>query len=436
MSDRRRQLPSVDAVARQIEGYPHGLVVAETRRLLAVWRKSDKVPEDAAATVRESLAALRRPSLRNVINATGVVLHTNLGRAPLGAMEALDAYSNLEYDLNSGKRGKRDVHLSALLDRLIGVPAIAVNNNAAAVYLVLNELAAGQEVVVSRGQLIEIGDGFRIPDIMQRAGVVLKEVGATNRTHLADYESAISERTRLLLIVHPSNFRIQGFCGQPARGEIVALGQKHGIPVYEDLGSGCLVDLKPYGIDEPLVQDCVGAGVDLVSFSGDKLMGGPQAGVIAGKAELVTRLRRNPMFRALRLDKLIIQQLEETLRAVLFEDWEHLPALRMIRQTADELQARAAAVAAQIPNAFLAKGQSVIGGGSTPEQTLPTWLVVLDGNAVTLEKKLRAYDPPVIGRIEDDRVVLDLRTVLPSQEATVIAAVRASTCEPAAPSPA
>ncbi|MBL8216126.1 MAG: L-seryl-tRNA(Sec) selenium transferase [Bryobacterales bacterium] len=436
MSDRRRQLPSVDAIARQIEGYPHALVVAETRRLLASWRKSDTVPEDAVAAVRDALAELKRPSLRNVINATGVVLHTNLGRAPLASVEALDAYSNLEYDLSSGKRGKRDVHLSALLDRLLGVPAIAVNNNAAAVYLVLNELAAGQEVIVSRGQLIEIGDGFRIPDIMQRAGVVLKEVGATNRTHLADYETSITERTRLLLIVHPSNFRIQGFCGQPSREEIVALGRKRGIPVYEDLGSGCLVDLKPYDIDEPLVQDCVGAGMDLVSFSGDKLMGGPQAGIIAGRPDLVTRLRRNPMFRALRLDKLILQQLEATLRAVLFEDWEQLPALRMIRQTAAEIQARATAMAAQIPNASIAPGQSVMGGGSTPEQTLPTSLVLLEGPAVTLQKKLRSYNPPVIARIEDNRVVLDLRTVLPSQEATVIAAVRASTCEPAAPSPA
>jgi L-seryl-tRNA(Ser) seleniumtransferase len=436
MSDRRRQLPSVDAVARQVEGYPHGLVVAETRRLLAAWRKSDTVPEDAAQAVREALAALKRPSLHNVINATGVVLHTNLGRAPLAPAEALDAYSNLEYDLGSGKRGKRDVHLTALLDRLIGAPAIAVNNNAAAVYLVLNELAAGQEVVVSRGQLIEIGDGFRIPDIMQRAGVVLKEVGATNRTHLADYENAITDRTRLLLIVHPSNFRIHGFCGQPSREEIVALGASRGIPVYEDLGSGCLVDLKPYGIDEPLVQDCIGASVDLVSFSGDKLMGGPQAGLIAGKPELITRLRRNPMFRALRLDKLILQQLEATLRAVLFEDWEQLPTLRMIRQTTGELRTRAEAVAAQIPGASTTPGQSVIGGGSTPEQTLPAWLVVLESNAVALEKKLRAHNPPVIARIENDRVVLDLRTVLPSQEATVIAAVRASICEPATPSPA
>jgi len=434
MSDRRRQLPSVDAVARQIEGYPHALVVSETRRVLEQLRQGGAFPDEVVERVRAALEALQRHSLRDVINATGVVLHTNLGRAPLGAVEPLQAYSNLEYDLTTGKRGKRDVHLGAVLERLLGAPAIAVNNNAAAVYLVLNELAAGQEVIVSRGQLIEIGDGFRIPDIMQRAGVILKEVGAPNRTHLADYENAITDRTRMLLIVHPSNFRIQGFCGQPERAELVALGRKHGIPIYEDLGSGCLVDLQPYGIDEPLVQDALRAGVDIVSFSGDKLMGGPQAGLITGNAGLIARLRRNPMFRALRLDKLILQHLEATLRAILFEDWDRVPALGMIRQSAATLRARAEAIASQLEGATVIEGQSVIGGGSTPEQTLPTWLIRLPGHAVTLEKRLRAYDPPIIARIEKDHVVLDPRTVLPAQEALIVQAVRASTCAAAASS--
>jgi len=278
---------------------------------------ADEIPIEAE--VERSLEAMALPSLKRVINATGVVLHTNLGRAPLGRQSPIPGYSNLEYDLDSGKRGKRDVHASDLFERLLGRPAIAVNNNAAAIYLALNELAAGYEVIVSRGELIEIGDGFRIPDIMQRSGAVLREIGTTNRTGIQDYRNAITERTRLLLRVHPSNFRMEGFTARPELAELVALGQERGIPVYEDLGSGCIVDLRPFGIDEPLVADSLRAGTDLVSFSGDKLLGGPQAGILAGKPEIIARLRRNPMFRALRLDKLIYQSLGETLRAVLLE---------------------------------------------------------------------------------------------------------------------
>ena len=263
------------------------------------------------ARVEQALAALERPSLRRVVNATGVVLHTNLGRAPLGPIHVLPGYSNLEYDLAAGRRGQRDVHAAGLLERLLGAPGIAVNNNAAAIFLALNELAAGGEVVVSRGELIEIGDGFRIPDIMARSGAAVREVGTTNRTGIADYRAAINERTRLLLRVHPSNFRISGFTARPELRELVALGRERGVPVYEDLGSGCVVDLLAFGIQEPLVSDSLKAGADLVSFSGDKLLGGPQAGILAGKPEIVARLRRNPLFRALRLDKIIYQALGE-----------------------------------------------------------------------------------------------------------------------------
>ena len=304
--------------------------------------------------VERNLAKLETPSLRRVINATGVVLHTNLGRAPLAPFEPLFGYSNLEYDLAAGRRGKRDVHASELIERLTGAPGIAVNNNAAAIYLALNELAAGFEVVVSRGELIEIGDGFRIPEIMQRSGAMLREVGTTNRTHIDDYREAINERTRLLLRVHPSNFRIEGFTARPELSELVALAKERGVPLYEDLGSGCVADLRAFGVEEPLVADSIRAGVNLVSFSGDKLLGGPQAGILAGDAKLVARLRRNPMFRALRLDKLIYQALETTLRNLVLERWDQIPALRMISQSSEEL---ARAVGAAAADAWIVCGR-------------------------------------------------------------------------------
>jgi L-seryl-tRNA(Ser) seleniumtransferase len=347
------------------------------------------------------------------------VLHTNLGRAPLGPLNPVAGYSNLEYDLATGKRGKRDAHTSGLLERLLGAPGIVVNNNAAAILLALNELAAGGEVIVSRGELIEIGDGFRIPEIMARSGAVLREVGTTNRTHLDDYRAAIGERTRLLLRVHPSNFRMTGFTARPELRELAALGKQRGIPVYEDLGSGCMADLRAFGIDEPLVADSLKAGADLVSFSGDKLLGGPQAGILAGKAEVVGRLRRNPLFRALRVDKLICEALEGTLRNLLLERWAKIPALAMMAQTAAEVYQRAEALLMRFPDvdAEILPGKSVIGGGATPDQTLETWLIAPHcASAVEGEKMLRAADPPVIGRIEADRLVLDLRTVLPGEE--------------------
>ncbi len=421
-----RDLPSVEtllaALRDRFPAYPHGLLKAEAQAAVRAAREAIRaaapVPEPLpAATAR--LASLAEPSLRPVINATGVILHTNLGRAPLGEFTAIGGYSNLEYDLAAGRRGKRDNHCGPLLERLAGAPTITVNNNAAAVYLVLHALAKGGEVIVSRGELIEIGDGFRIPDIMRAAGVKLVEVGATNKTNLADYANAITPRTRLMLRVHPSNFHITGFTGKPSLQELVSLG----VPVYEDLGSGALVNLRPFGVDEPLLGESLRAGVAVVSFSGDKLLGGPQAGCIAGQAELVAKIRRNPMYRALRLDKLQIQAMERTLRALLLEDYEAVPALRMIRMTAEDVRVRAEALAARIPGSRVVAGESVIGGGSTPDQRLATWLVAVPGAAHRLEKRLRARG--VVARVENGELVLDLRTVLPEEEAALGEAVGA-----------
>lgn len=434
MNDALRQLPSVDEVALRLngrtDGIPRRLLINEIRWSIERSRQAilkGRQPLDIDRDVMRALRRMREPSLRHVINATGVVLHTNLGRAPLVNFVTLTGYSNLEYDLETGKRGKRDTHLGGLLEALTGRPGIAVNNNAAAVYLVLHELAAGGEVIVSRGQLIEIGDGFRIPDIMTRAGVTLREVGTTNRTNIDDYRNAINERTRLLLIVHPSNFRISGFTGQPSRLELVELGREKGIPVYEDLGSGCVVDLSPYGIHEPLAQECIHDGVGIVSFSGDKLLGGPQAGLIAGDTELVQRVRRNPMFRAFRLDKLILQVLETTLRHLVLENYDALPALRMIRESAERVGERSEALLRQVPDlqAHVEPATSVIGGGSTPEQTLPTFHIVIDlPDAVAWERALRLGDPPVIAMIENNKVRLDLRTVSPVEEPLLLDRLR------------
>jgi L-seryl-tRNA(Ser) seleniumtransferase len=408
-----RELPSVHEVMTQLgdltDRFPHPLVVSEIRSALEDARqriRSGKAVMPIAELVGQSLNSWTQPSLRRVINATGVVLHTNLGRAPLGPVDICPGYSNLEYDIATGTRGKRDSHTSPLLEKLLGKPAIAVNNGAAALYLVLHELAAGYEVIVSRGELIEIGDGFRIPEIMARSGAILREVGTTNRTHIRDYRDAINDRTRLVLRVHPSNFHISGFTARPSVDDLAALAKESGIPVHEDLGSGCMID---NGLHEPLVRASLAAGIHLVSFSGDKLLGGPQAGIIAGDPGLVTRVRRNPMFRALRLDKMMCQALESTLRAFVLEDWERLPALRMIRMTAEEIRERARSL---FPGAELITGESVIGGGSTPDQAIPTWLVSLP----LIEKKLRQNDPPVISRVENGRTLLDLRTVFPDEE--------------------
>ena len=426
-----RSLPSVHEVIERLgtamDAYPREVVLAEIRAVLAARRRRG-VGESGGeeAEVIEGLERLRRPSLCRVINATGVILHTNLGRAPLGRMVAEPGYSNLEYDLATGRRGKRDVHIGGLLERLLGAPAIAVNNGAAAVFLVLNELAAGQEVIVSRGELIEIGDGFRIPEIMARSGVVLREVGTTNRTSLDDYAQAMNERTRVLLRVHRSNFRISGFTARPSLAELSALGRAHGVPVYEDLGSGCLVDLKAYGIDEPLAKASLEAGIDLVSFSGDKLLGGPQAGIIAGKAELVARVRRNPLYRALRLDKLSIQALSEALRRLLLKDFDRLPALHMLGLSAGQICRRAQRMVDQLadPRASVEAGESVIGGGATPEQPIATYVIAIASPAVTeLERRLREQSPPVIARIERERLLIDLRTVAEEEEPELMRAL-------------
>lgn len=429
-----RQLPSVDELASSLanlEGrFPRRLIVDECRRAIEAARRAIREGRPASGTlarrVSQSLELLAQPSLRRVINATGVVLHTNLGRAPLVAHEAAGLYSNLEYDLSAGRRGKRDWHTSPLLERLLGRPAVMVNNGAAAVWLVLNELAAGGEVIISRGELIEIGDGFRIPDIMARSGARLVEVGTTNKTRIEDYAAAITPQTRLLMRVHPSNFRMAGFTGRPSLEEICRLAAGHGLPVYEDLGSGCLTALRDYGIDEPTITESFAAGVDVLSFSGDKLLGGPQAGVMAGTPEIVQKLRAHPMFRALRLDKLVIASMETTLRHILLEEWDAVPVFRMIRMSPAEVHARAEklVLAWGRDDVELIEGESLVGGGSTPEQSLPTTLIAIPGDAVRLERRLRELDPPIIARIDDDHLLLDLRTVAPEEEEELLAALR------------
>jgi L-seryl-tRNA(Ser) seleniumtransferase len=308
---------------------------------------------------------------------------------------------------------------------LTGRPGIAVNNNAAAVLLTLHELARGGEAIVSRGELIEIGDGFRIPDIMAASGAELREIGTTNRTHIDDYRAAIGPRTRLLMRVHPSNFHIDGFTAKPSLDELAALARERGLPLYEDLGSGCIADLAAFGIEEPRVAQSLEAGVNLVSFSGDKLLGGPQAGLIVGDAELLARLRRNPLFRALRIDKLITQALETSLRHLVLERWDEIPALRMIRIPADVIRTRAERIRSQFPRLEIIQGWSVAGGGSTPGQSLPTWLLAIPGDAQAIEGRLRAFDPPIVARIEDDRVVIDLRTVFAEEEQLLVTALGA-----------
>jgi L-seryl-tRNA(Ser) seleniumtransferase len=405
-------------------------------------------------------------SLRPVINATGVVLHTNLGRAPLAQSalnhirETAGTYSNLEFDLDTGERGKRDVHVDRLFRKLLseqgragtpaapqsqndlggtGVPArpgesaistIVVNNNAAAVLLALNTLAEAGEVIVSRGELVEIGGSFRIPDVMAKSGAVLHEVGTTNRTRIGDYERAINERTRLLLRVHRSNFEITGFAEQPSIAELVALAQKHKFPLMEDLGSGALFDLKQVGINgEPGVLDSLRAGVHVVTYSGDKLLGGPQAGLISGREDLVKKMRSNSLFRALRVDKLTYAALEATLLAYVKRDYESVPAVRTMQLAKEEITKRAAAIVATIqsqsrqggrPQAKLEvlDGESLIGGGSAPSAVLPTTLIAVTCYSLSASEvaaRLRASDPPVIARVEDGRVLLDLRTVFPAQ---------------------
>ncbi|HXT75529.1 MAG TPA: L-seryl-tRNA(Sec) selenium transferase [Candidatus Eisenbacteria bacterium] len=455
-ADLLRQIPSVDellaqpGLARLAERIDRNVLLEVTRTVLAEVRA--KIAEESRLAVAaldpasletritEMVEQILSRSLQPVINATGVILHTNLGRAPLTAAaieefrRTATQYSNLEYDLEAGARGKRDVHTAQLLERLTGAEAaMVVNNCAAAVLLVLAALAKRGEVIVSRGELIEIGDGFRIPEIMAESGAVLREVGTTNRTRAADYERAIDEHTRLLLRVHPSNFTISGFTDKPSLEELVALSRRTNLPLVEDLGSGCLVNLSAAGITEPVVKQSIDAGVSLVMFSGDKLLGGPQAGIIAGKKELVTKVRRHPLFRALRVDKLTIAAMEATLGAYLRGAIDEIPALRMIRLSVQELQRRTDGflreLMPQLPageaEVDIVDGASLAGGGSTPTQSLPTKIVRIASarySAAQLEQRLRRAPAriSVIARVEENRLVLDLRTVFQEQEAPLL----------------
>lgn len=400
----------------------------------------DNAPQELERRLQQSLSY----SLRPVINATGVILHTNLGRAPLSqdalrhVAEISQGYSNLEFDLSTGERGKRDVHVSRLFAKLLNtaereVSTIVVNNNAAAVLLALNSLAEGGEVIVSRGELVEIGGSFRIPDVMAKSGAMLREVGTTNRTRLADYERAITDRTKLLLRVHRSNFQIVGFTEQPSLEELVALGRKHNLPVMEDLGSGELFDLRQAGVHgEPMIADSLRAGIDVVTYSGDKLLGGPQAGLISGDRELVAKIRSNPLFRALRVDKMFYAALEATLLAYLREDYDSIPALRMLRVTDGELQHRAEHIARQLRISApqleieVVESRSVLGGGAAPGSTLPSRALAVRSGGLSSDemlRRLRQWATPIIARVEDDRVLLDLRTVEPAQDAMIVAAL-------------
>ena len=412
-------------------------VLAQLRRDIIAGVAAEEGAVEPAEIEKRTVEAVENvlaPSLKPVINASGVILHTNLGRAPLTAevveefRRVATQYSNLEYDVGAGARGKRDVHCARLLERLTGAEAaIVVNNCAAAVLLTLAALARGGEVVVSRGELIEIGDGFRIPEIMEQSGTMLREVGTTNRTRITDYENAINERTRLLFRVHPSNFTVSGFTEKPEVAELIALGERRGLPVVEDLGSGCLVDLSAAGVSEPTVRESVEAGFSLVLCSGDKLLGGPQAGIIAGNKELVAKVRRHPLFRALRVDKLTIAALEVTLRAYLRADWNEIPSQRMIRTTVEEISSRTIRLVEALRTRVrgtealfeIADGASLMGGGSTPAQSLSTRVLRIRSkhySATQLEARLRGGTAPVIARIEEDSVIVDLRTVFAAQE--------------------
>lgn len=409
---------------------------------LSVTAADQSLTEEVERRLETRAARFSQPSLRRVVNATGVIIHTNLGRAPLArqAVEALSetaaGYSNLEYDLKQGERGRRETHCQELMSRLAGSEAATVaNNNAAAVLLVLNTLAEGGEVIVSRGELIEIGGSFRIPDVMAKSGAILREVGTTNRTRIEDYQNAINDRTRLILRVHPSNYRIIGFTHRPGAEEIGDVARRAGVPSFEDLGSGCLIDLSPFGVkDEPVVADSLRAGISVVSFSGDKMLGGPQAGIIAGSREIVDRVARNPLMRALRVDKMTYAALEATLR--LYERGSaqtDVPVIRAIATSRDEIAERAArfgeSIAALTSGRFtieLEDGASVIGGGSAPEVKLPTVLVTMKAaemSAASLEERLRCFRIPIITRTERDRVMIDLRTVSIEEEAIILDAI-------------
>ncbi len=444
MIDPRRSLPAVAQLARELaatSAAPEHLCVVVARDVLADARRriaAGAVVVERATLIDEAqraLAALLSPGLQPVINASGVIIQTNLGRAPLSAA-ALRAmadigggYSNLEYDLDVGRRGARGGRLRDILQHLTGAEdALVVNNNAAAIYLVLGALAVGRAVIVSRGQAVEIGGGFRIPDVLRQSGARLVEVGTTNRTYARDYAAAIDDQTALLMRVHASNFRLVGFVHEPTLDELVAVAHARNIPLLDDLGSGTLLPTAPYGLPaEPTVGACIAAGADLVAFSGDKLLGGPQAGVIVGRAALIELVRQHPLMRALRVDKTTLAALEATLltyvrgRAI-----EELPVWRMIAAPAAQLQQRAAAIAAAVgPPACVVASAGAVGGGALPGATLPGYAVALPGGTARAAR-LRRQTPPVIARIADGQLLLDLRSVLPEHDAALSEVLRST----------
>lgn len=461
-SDLYRLLPSVDEVLHDpacvplLEREGHAAltetvrgVLAQLRDEIAAGRLSEASKVQLALTglpdaIARNMSAAMTFSLRPVINATGVILHTNLGRAPLADAaikrigEVAGRYSNLEFDVAAGERGKRDVHVERLFSRLLnqegvsGVRTVVVNNCAAAVMLALNTLAEGGEVVVSRGELVEIGGSFRVPDVMSKSGATLREVGTTNRTRLQDYERAINEKTRLLLRVHRSNFAIIGFTEQPSLEELAALGQKHKIPVMEDLGGGAFVPLRSLGVNESGVADSLRAGVDLVTYSGDKMLGGPQAGMLSGREDLIQRVRSNPLFRALRVDKLTYAAVEATLMEYVRQNHDSIPFLRMMRLPADDVRKRAESVRANASASGLrveiVAGESLVGGGSAPTSTLPTFLLAITSQSLSADElatRLRRNNPPIVARVEEGKVLIDLRTVFEEEDSQIVRALNA-----------
>ncbi|TML80518.1 MAG: L-seryl-tRNA(Sec) selenium transferase [Actinobacteria bacterium] len=421
---RLRDLPSVDELARQSDD-PLAVEVARkvvTRAREQIQQGDD--PGDLGAQLQAELTSARAPHLRRAINATGVIVHTNLGRAPLAdaaldrVREIAQGYSNLEYDLTAGGRGSRQDHVADILRRLTGADAaLVVNNNAAAVMLALAALAEGREVLVSRGELIEIGDGFRIPDVLERSGATLHEVGTTNRTRAADYETAIGPETAVLLRVHQSNFRVVGFTAQPSLRELADVAHRHGLPLVDDLGSGALVDFS----DEPTARASLAAGADLVCFSGDKLLGGPQAGIVVGRADLVEKLRRHPLQRALRADKLTLAALEGTL-ALVIDAPDEIPVLRMLRESPEVVRARAARLA-ELVGGEVEETIAKAGGGALPLTELPSFACAVEEE---LAVKLRTGDPPVIAVVRDGRTLLDCRTLTDAEADEAAAAIAAA----------
>jgi L-seryl-tRNA(Ser) seleniumtransferase len=443
-----RDLPSVDQLlqtdqaSQWVAAYGRPLTVEAVRTALsqarASYPKQGTIPdqEHLLGQTADILQVWTAPTLLPVINATGVILHTNLGRAPLSraAMQAAQSvalgYSNLEYDLEKGQRGSRLVHAEALLRRLTGAEAaLVVNNNAAAVLLVLTTLARRRAVVIARSQLVEIGGGFRVPEVMKQSGARLVEIGATNRVHLSDYETALEEKPALILRTHRSNFRILGFTSEPELVEIASVAHRAGIPLVDDLGSGSLLDTAHYGLGhEPMVQESLAAGADLVCFSGDKLLGGPQSGMIIGGADLVAKLKKHPLARALRADKLCLAALSATLNHYLKDEAEgEIPIWRMIAAPADQIGARAQAWASSLGQGEVIPGESTVGGGSLPGEMLPTFLFALTMKSPNrLMARLRQNRPPIIACLADDRVMLDPRTVLPEQEEALLAGLRSA----------